>query len=40
MLVSADTLIRNTAYGEIPIGILSALIGAPVLAYLLYRQKF
>ena len=34
-LLLADTLVRTTPYGEIPIGILSALVGAPVLAYLL-----
>lgn len=34
-LLVADTLVRTTPYGEIPIGILSALVGAPVLAYLL-----
>ncbi|MFN0176537.1 MAG: FecCD family ABC transporter permease [Saprospiraceae bacterium] len=38
-LVIADTLVRISPYGEIPIGILSALVGAPVLAYLLHTQK-
>jgi len=34
-LLVADTLVRSAPYGEVPIGILSALVGAPVLAYLL-----
>jgi len=34
-LLVADTLVRSSPYGEVPIGILSALVGAPVLAYLL-----
>lgn len=38
-LVIADTLVRISPYGEIPIGILSALVGAPVLAYLLHTRK-
>ena len=38
-MVIADTLVRISPYGEIPIGILSALVGAPVLAYLLNTRK-
>lgn len=38
-LVIADTLVRISPYGEVPIGILSALVGAPVLAYLLNSRK-
>lgn len=39
-LVITDTLIRVSPLGEIPIGILSALVGAPVLGYLLRTQNF
>jgi len=38
-LVIADTLVRICPFGEIPIGILSALVGAPVLAYLIHTRK-
>ncbi|MFN0213867.1 MAG: FecCD family ABC transporter permease [Saprospiraceae bacterium] len=38
-LVVADTLVRISPFGEIPIGILSALVGAPVLAYLINTRK-
>ncbi|MBC7777800.1 MAG: iron ABC transporter permease [Phycisphaerae bacterium] len=38
-LVVADTLVRISPFGEVPIGILSALVGAPVLAYLLHTRK-
>lgn len=38
-LVIADTLVRISPFGEIPIGILSALVGAPVLAYLIHTRK-
>lgn len=38
-MVVADTLVRISPFGEMPIGILSALVGAPVLAYLIYTQK-
>lgn len=38
-LVIADTLVRISPYGEIPIGILSALVGAPVLAFLIHTRK-
>lgn len=38
-LVVTDTLVRISAFGEIPIGILSALVGAPVLGYLLHTQS-
>lgn len=38
-MVIADTLVRILPYGEVPIGILSALVGAPVLAYLLNTRK-
>jgi iron complex transport system permease protein len=38
-LVIADTLVRISPFGEIPIGILSALVGAPVLAFLIHFQK-
>lgn len=37
-LVVADTLVRTSSFGEIPIGILAALVGAPVLAYLLHAR--
>jgi iron complex transport system permease protein len=38
-LVIADTLVRISPFGEIPIGILSALVGAPVLAILIHVRK-
>lgn len=38
-MVIADTLVRISPFGEMPIGILSALVGAPVLAYLIFTQK-
>jgi iron complex transport system permease protein len=38
-LVIADTLVRISPFGEVPIGILSALVGAPVLAYLIHTRK-
>lgn len=38
-MVIADTLVRIFPFGEMPVGILSALVGAPVLAYLLHTQK-
>jgi len=38
-LVIADTLVRISSFGEVPIGILSALVGAPVLAYLIHTRK-
>ena len=38
-LVIADTLVRISSFGEVPIGILSAFVGAPVLAYLIHTRK-
>lgn len=38
-MIIADTIVRISAFGEVPIGILSALVGAPVLAYLLNTRK-
>jgi iron complex transport system permease protein len=38
-MVIADTLVRISPYGEVPIGILSALVGAPALAWLIHTQK-
>ncbi len=38
-LLVADTLVRTSPFGEVPIGILSALVGAPVLAYLLHTRN-
>ncbi|MES2797146.1 MAG: iron ABC transporter permease [Bacteroidota bacterium] len=38
-LVIADTIVRISPFGEIPIGILSALVGAPVLAFLIHNSK-
>ena len=38
-LVSVDTLARTLMETEIPIGILTALVGAPVFAYLLRKNR-
>ena len=38
-LVVTDTLVRISVFGEIPIGILTALVGAPVLGYLLHTRN-
>ncbi|WED23913.1 iron ABC transporter permease [Vibrio sp. JC009] len=36
-MILADTLARTASYGEIPIGVLTALMGAPVFGYLLRK---
>jgi len=38
-MVIVDTLARNTAYGEIPVGVITALLGAPIFGYLLCRKQ-
>jgi iron complex transport system permease protein len=39
ILLVADTIARSTPQGEIPVGIVTAFIGSPVLIYLLYRRR-
>ena len=36
-MIAVDTLARTASYGEIPIGVLTALVGAPVFAWLLHK---
>ena len=38
-MILVDTVARSASYGEIPIGVLTALIGAPIFAWLLYRTQ-
>lgn len=38
-MIGIDTIARTASYGEIPIGVLTALIGAPVFGWLLYRTQ-
>lgn len=38
-MISIDTVARTASYGEIPIGVLTALIGAPVFGWLLFRTQ-
>jgi iron complex transport system permease protein len=38
-LVTVDTLARSIAETEIPIGILTAMVGAPIFAYLLRKNR-
>jgi iron complex transport system permease protein len=38
-LVSVDTVARTAIETEIPIGILTAMVGAPVFAYLLRKNR-
>ncbi len=38
-LLAADDLARSLTTSEIPVGIITALTGAPVFAYLLYRNR-
>ncbi|EPJ43647.1 MAG: hypothetical protein OFPII_40520 [Osedax symbiont Rs1] len=38
-MVLVDTVARTASYGEIPIGVLTALLGAPIFAWLLYRTQ-
>jgi iron complex transport system permease protein len=38
-LVAVDTIARSTLETEIPIGILTALVGAPIFAYLLRKSR-
>ena len=39
LLLVSDTIARSTPQGEIPVGIITSFIGAPVLIYLLYRRR-
>jgi len=36
-MISVDTIARTASYGEIPVGILTALVGAPIFAWLLHK---
>ncbi len=38
-MIVIDTIARTASYGEIPIGVLTSLIGAPIFAYLIYRTQ-
>ncbi len=38
-MIFVDTVARTASYGEIPIGVLTALIGAPVFAWLLRKTQ-
>lgn len=38
-MILIDTVARTASYGEIPIGVLTALIGAPIFGWLLYRTQ-
>lgn len=38
-MILVDTVARTASYGEIPIGVLTALIGAPIFGWLLYRTQ-
>ncbi|MEM1139180.1 MAG: iron ABC transporter permease, partial [Pseudomonadota bacterium] len=38
-MIAMDTLARSASYGEIPIGILTALVGAPLFGVLLFRVQ-
>ncbi|MEM4055872.1 MAG: iron ABC transporter permease [Thermoplasmatales archaeon] len=39
LLLVSDTIARSTPEGEIPVGIVTAFIGSPVLIYLLFRRR-
>jgi iron complex transport system permease protein len=39
LLLVSDTIARSTPQGEIPVGIITAFIGSPVLIYLLFRRR-
>lgn len=39
LLLASDTIARSTPGGEVPVGIITAFIGSPVLIYLLYRRR-
>jgi iron complex transport system permease protein len=38
-LVAVDTIARTAIESEIPIGILTAMVGAPIFAYLLRKTR-
>ena len=38
-MILVDMFARTASYGEIPIGVLTALIGAPIFGWLLYRTQ-
>ncbi|MGC8644704.1 MAG: FecCD family ABC transporter permease [Thermoplasmata archaeon] len=39
LLLVSDTIARSSPQGEIPVGIITAFIGSPVLIYLLFRRR-
>ncbi len=39
LLLASDTIARSAPQGEIPVGIVTAFVGSPVLIYLLYRRR-
>lgn len=39
LLLVSDTIARSSPQGEIPVGIVTAFIGSPILIYLLYRRR-
>lgn len=38
-LLAVDTIARNIVAGEVPLGIITGLVGAPFYAWLLYHQR-
>lgn len=38
-MILVDTVARTASYGEIPIGVLTALLGAPIFGWLLHRTQ-
>lgn len=36
-MIAVDTIARTASYGEIPIGVLTALVGAPIFGWLLHK---
>jgi iron complex transport system permease protein len=39
LLVTADLLARTSSAGEVPLGVVTALIGAPFFIFLLLRDR-
>jgi iron complex transport system permease protein len=40
LLLASDTIARSNPGGEIPVGIITSFVGAPLLIYLLIRRRF
>ncbi len=38
-LILVDVFARTISYGEIPIGVITAIFGAPIFAWLLYKSQ-